>query len=130
MGRLPTVGPEAFDGDRLDRDGLWAVAFLADWCPFCHEFAPRFESLGALGGDLLVADVTDLESPLWDRFRLDIVPTVVVFRDGAAVTRADGVSMRGLGDDDLRAVRAALGPRSSVPSPPEGRARGRPRTVG
>src|SRR5271156_5873137 len=110
MGRITSVGPEAFDGDRLDRGGHWAVAFFAEWCPYCHEFVPRFESLGTLRGDLLVADVTDLESPLWDRFRIDIVPTVMVFRDGAVVARADGVSMRGLGDAELRAVRAALGP--------------------
>jgi thioredoxin 1 len=104
------VGAEAFDGDRLLRPGRVAVAFLADWCPFCRAFAPKFERLAPPGGaTLLVADVTSEESPLWDRFRIEVVPTVVVFRDGAPAFRADGVPGEGLGPNDLRAIARALG---------------------
>jgi thioredoxin 1 len=99
----------AFDGERLNRPGTWAVAFLADWCPFCRAFAPKFEALAA-GGPYRIAegDVTDEESPLWETFHLDVVPTVIVFRDGAAGCRRDGRLGHGLSDADVAAVRAEL----------------------
>ena len=27
-----------FDGTTLARDGVLAVAFAADWCPYCRDF--------------------------------------------------------------------------------------------
>jgi thioredoxin 1 len=114
------VGPEAFDGTRLRRADTVAVAFLADWCPFCREFRPEFERLRTEGMlELLVADMTDLESPLWDRFRIEVVPTVVVFRSGKPVYRADGVAGEGLGSGAIDAIRRAAsesaGRRASPP---------------
>jgi thioredoxin 1 len=109
------VGVEAFEGEGLRRPGTVAVAFLADWCPFCRVFAPEFERLAEDGGPAtLVADVTDEASPLWDRFRIEVVPTVVVFHDGQAIFRADGVPGQGLGAEALAAIRSAAsaaGPR-------------------
>ncbi len=105
---LPRVGPEAFEGRRLRSRGTVAVAFLADWCPFCRDFEPGFAALAPTPGlGLEVADLTSLESPLWERFEVDIVPTVVVFADGEAVFRADGVAGEGLGPEALEGVRQA-----------------------
>ncbi len=103
-----------FEGTRLRRDGLWAVAFLADWCPFCHRFRPEFERVSE--GALAVVDLSDVESPLWDRFGVEVVPTVLVFRDGDVVLRADGRAGRGLASSDLDRVRAALRG-GSLPAP-------------
>lgn len=101
----------AFRGQRLDRPGTWAIAFLDDNCPFCREFAPRFASLAA-GRDYRIAfaDVTDHHSPLWEDFRIEVVPTVVLFRDGATFFRRDGRLGFGLSDADLLAIRSALVP--------------------
>lgn len=107
--RLNRIGPEAFEGERLQRAGAVAVAFLADWCPFCRAFEPEFASLATPHGRALaVADLTDLDSPLWDRFAIEVVPTVVVFRDGRTILRRDGVAGQGLGSADLRAIEQAL----------------------
>ncbi len=114
-GRAPT-GPgmerleaDSFDGTRLRRTGTWAVAFLADWCPFCRAFAPRFELLGGTGPfQVAGGDVTDEGSPLWEDFGIDVIPTVVVFREGAPGFRRNGVLGRGLSDADLEAIRAEL----------------------
>jgi thioredoxin 1 len=119
MGRLERIGAEAFDGLRLARSGTWTVAFLADWCPFCQEFEPTFSALAALPGiSLLVADLTDEESPLWDRFRIAVVPSVIVFRDGEPVFRVDGRSGYGLDGKDIGSIRAA-----ALDGTPAGRAR-------
>jgi thioredoxin 1 len=102
---MERVGAEAFEDDRLRRPGTWIVGFLADWCPFCRAFAPHLESLGAPPGrGVLLADVTDESSPLWERFGVDVVPTVIVFRDGRPIFRRDGHLGRGLGESDIRAI--------------------------
>ena len=102
-------GAEAFRGDRLDRPGDWGVCFLADWCPFCRAYVRLFTRLGGVAPfPLAVADVTDLESPLWDTFHIDVVPTLIAFRDGKAIWRKDGVRMVGLNVSDLDELRKAL----------------------
>jgi thioredoxin 1 len=106
---MERIGPDAFDGDRLRRPGTWVVGFLADWCPFCRSFAPRLEGLGDRASlHVAMADLTDEENPLWERFNVEVVPTVVVFRDGTVSFRRDGRLGRGLGPADLQAIRAAL----------------------
>ncbi len=127
MPTLARVGPEAFDGPRLRRAERVGVAFLADWCPFCRSFEPEFAALAATAvAPLLIADLTSLSSPLWDRFAIEIVPTVVVFDRGEPIFRADGVSGEGLGPADLRAIADALrGP--LAPPDPANPARSRPR---
>lgn len=104
------IGPEAFVGERLARPGVVLVGFLADWCPVCRAFEPeliRFADERSLR--LLIADMTSEETPLWDRFGIEIVPTIIVFRDGAQVFRADGAPGVGLGAADLHGAARAAG---------------------
>jgi thioredoxin-like negative regulator of GroEL len=104
------LGSDAFEGTRLRRAGTWAVVFLADWCPFCRAFEPKFQALDGAGNfQLAVADLTDYDSPLWERFEVGVVPTVVVFRDGAPDFRQNGRMGIGLRDSDLSKLRANLG---------------------
>lgn len=106
---MEKIGAEAFEGGRLGRPGTWAIAFLADWCPFCRSFEPAFEGLkGNRRFELAIADVTDESSPLWERFGIDVVPTILAFRDGAVIFRRDGRLGRGLGSADLKDLKTEL----------------------
>ena len=105
---LERVGAESFRGSRLLKEGTWAVAFLADWCPFCQAFRPNFESMRLSVGGRLIADVTEEESPLWDTFAIEVIPTVVVFRGGIPIARFDGVPGVGLEAKDLDRIASAL----------------------
>ncbi len=94
---LEKLTDREFEGLRLRRPGRWMVAFLADWCPFCQRFRAHLESWRPPAGiRVAIGDVTDLDSVLWDRFAIEVVPTLVGFLDGAAVARRDGVAGRGL----------------------------------
>ena len=105
-GPIPVLRADAFEGDRLARPGTWAVAFVADWCPFCRRFQPIFETARGRGHfELAYGDVTDYESPLWERFALDVVPTVIAFRDGAAIVRKNGRFARGLKAADVEQLK-------------------------
>lgn len=106
--RPPTrFGPADFQGIDLNRPGKWAVAFLADWCPFCRRFVPDFSALDSNGFGLAWADISADDNPLWDRFDIEVIPTVIVFRDRKAIFRADGRYGIGLLPDDLAAITAA-----------------------
>jgi thioredoxin-like negative regulator of GroEL len=98
-----------FPKGRLARPGRWVVVFSADWCPYCHRFLPGFRESGAgLEATLAVADMTDEGSPLWDGFSIEVVPTVMVFEDGRATARLEGVLGDGLSQGHYEALVAGL----------------------
>jgi translation initiation factor 2B subunit (eIF-2B alpha/beta/delta family) len=106
--RLERLDAGAFRKGKLNRSGTWGVVFLAEWCPFCRAFAPLFAGL-ASEAQIAVGDLTSLESPLWEEFAVEVVPTVVVFREGEPVYRKDGILGEGLSEHDLPEIRNALG---------------------
>ena len=91
-----------FDGDRLKRVGTLAVLFYAEWCPFCRSFYPEFErALNSKDVSWAEADISDDDNPLWERFGISIVPSIILFKDGQAIFRRDGVPGRGLSKKDI-----------------------------
>ncbi len=43
-------------------------------------------------------DISDMENPLWEIFDINVVPTVVIFKEGQPVFRRDGALGRGLSE--------------------------------
>lgn len=107
-GSMEKLPADAFRKERLLREGTWVVAFLADWCPFCQRFRPEFRALNG-GKDFRTAegDLTSEESPLWEDLHIEVVPTIVVFREGRPVFRVDGVLGLGSPPGGLEAARSA-----------------------
>jgi thioredoxin 1 len=92
-----------FSGTKLlDSRNILAV-FYASWCPFCRKFLTIFESTVTKKNDPqgALVDISDEDNPLWERFGVSVVPTLVGFRDGAAIVRKDGVAGVGLGMPEL-----------------------------
>jgi hypothetical protein len=88
---LEVLRTDDFPEGRLARPGSYVVCFGALWCPVTRRFVPRFAAKkGAVAGTLAIADITDNGDPLWDRFRIRITPSIVVFRDGVVAGRLDG----------------------------------------
>ena len=85
--------------------GATVVMFTTSWCPFCRRFKPRFVEAAAKS-DVRSAMVyiDDWENPLWDEYKVDVVPTLVLFDKGRPIYRRDGTMGRGLGDQDLSAI--------------------------
>jgi thioredoxin-like negative regulator of GroEL len=99
---LEVLGAEDFEQTRLKRAGLYTVCFGATWCFPTRLFVPKFTARQyRVGGRRAIADITDLQSPLWETFGVRITPTLVVFRDGAPVGRFDGRRVLGLRNADL-----------------------------
>ena len=86
----------------LDQRNILAV-FYADWCPFCRSFLTIFESAMTKKSEPYgaLANISDESNPLWETFKVSIVPTLVGFRDGVMKVRKDGVAGVGLGMPEL-----------------------------
>jgi thioredoxin 1 len=99
--------PSQFDtlfssGDKI------LVLFYADWCPFCQRFRPTFESAARSksGASLKMygAKLNDDDNPLWGRFSINAVPTIIAFDKGNIVSRRDARMGAGLNDSDLNSI--------------------------
>src|ERR671934_1916279 len=90
---------EANEFDRLvSSSEKVLVMFYADWCPFCQKFKPIFESLSSLTSKesnsktkyrTYGAKVNDDDNPLWERFSISSIPTLIAFDETRIVARRD-----------------------------------------
>lgn len=84
---------------------LVVVLFYADWCGFSARFIGTFkQKRDELPGTVVAANLATNSDPRWDRYRVQAVPTLVAFRHGEPVARADAIPGRGLDPDHLEAL--------------------------
>jgi thioredoxin-like negative regulator of GroEL len=76
------------------------VLFYASWCPYCRSFRSTFEKWVAIKGfnHAIRVNMNDYENPLWVKYSIDAVPTVIFFDCGKAIHRLDGQLGRGLNE--------------------------------
>jgi len=90
-----TLTPAAFETEVAQSKGLVMVDFWADWCGPCLKMAPIIaESAVELAGKMKftnidLSDESD-KNPLAMRFNIDVLPTLIIFKDGKEVARKIG----------------------------------------
>jgi thioredoxin-like negative regulator of GroEL len=73
------------------------VLFYMRECPYCKQFLPLFSKLsGNIPTKIAQVDISSTNSPLWDDYNIEAVPTVIAFKDGKIHARADAVRHVGL----------------------------------
>ena len=77
----------AENGDRVVLVDFWAV-----WCGPCQELAPYVAEIAAEYQDRLTVAKVDIDQAqdLAARFKIESIPTLVIFRNGQEVTRVEG----------------------------------------
>ena len=98
--------PNQFD-DVLSSGEKALVMFYADWCPFCQKFKPIFESVAnSANNDMKFygSNVNDDNNPLWDRFSINTVPTLIAFDKGKIISRRDAKMGLGLNKSDVDSI--------------------------
>lgn len=63
------------------------VDFWAPWCGYCRRIGPAYERIAAEYGEkIVVAKVNiDDEAALADAERIEVIPTLVLYRGGEAI---------------------------------------------
>ncbi|MCX6772595.1 MAG: thioredoxin family protein [Candidatus Micrarchaeota archaeon] len=70
--------------------GKHLVLFYASWCPDCSRFMPTFDSLpGKTALPLSKAQTDEDENSIWEDYKIERVPTVVLFENGKEKARAE-----------------------------------------
>ncbi|NLC42554.1 MAG: thioredoxin, partial [Erysipelothrix sp.] len=80
------------DFEQAISEGVVLVDFYADWCGPCKMVAPVLEEVEADYGDKLsvVKVDVDVEQSLAQRFGVQSIPTLIVFKDGKQVASTLG----------------------------------------
>jgi thioredoxin 1 len=110
---MEQLEPTQFD-KLFSLGGKAIVMFYADWCSFCQRFKPIFESAAKSKSSttsykMYEAKVNDDDNPLWDRFSINAVPTVIAFDKGNIISRRDAKMSAGLNESDLDSILKEVG---------------------
>lgn len=102
------VKPEEFDSKVFSNNKKSVVLFYATWCPYCANFKPTFEAAKIEKAAKFGAIIDEDENPLWDRFNIQAVPTMIVFENGKIVSRKDAKKSVGLTKSDMDHILSEL----------------------
>lgn len=87
-----TLTAENFEQEVLKSDLPVLVDFWAPWCMPCRMLAPTIDDIAKDAADFKVGKINvDEQGELAQRFGIMSIPTLMVFRDGAAVRQSMGV---------------------------------------
>ena len=79
--------------DIIDGEKPVLVDFHATWCGPCKVLSPTIESIGKeLAGQIRVLKIdVDKNEALANQYRIQSVPTLIIFKKGEIVWRTSGV---------------------------------------
>jgi thioredoxin 1 len=104
-----TVTEQSFEEEVLKSDKPVIVDFWAEWCGPCHAVAPVLDRIvEERNGDLKLVKVNIDEQPaLSQRFGVQSIPTMILFKNGEPAAAAIGAQPKpalekalGLADSD------------------------------
>ena len=79
-----TLTKENFEQEVLQSDRPVLVDFWAPWCVYCRRIAPVLDRMDGQS-DVVIAKINIDEQPeLEERFQVDTIPTLLLFRNGQA----------------------------------------------
>lgn len=95
--------PTAFDTEVLQATVPVVVDFWADWCGPCRMVTPELEKLAEAHGDKIKVVKVDVDAngTIANRYGIQGIPTIALFRDGQPVAASVGAKPRAAIEADL-----------------------------
>ena len=94
------------------------ILFYADWCHYCKSFIPIFESsIKNLSDNKIIVGGVKLnedENPLWDKYSINAVPTLIAFSKNTIRDRKDAKMGVGLTERDMEAILSSIGTKCKI----------------
>lgn len=91
--------------DKYAADGkMVLVEFSAPWCVYCRRLAPAMEKIAEEYKDILAVGSVNIdnEQELARQERIEVVPTLVLYKNGQAVDSIVGPSSKAAVEDFIR----------------------------
>lgn len=88
---LKHVNGENFEKEVINTKGVILVDFYATWCGPCQMLGPVLERIGDSRADFDIAKVDiDNAQALAVKYGVQVVPTMIIFKDGNPVGSMEG----------------------------------------
>lgn len=80
---------DEFDKTIVEEKKLTVIDFWAPWCGYCRRIEPAYEKVGSEYADKLIVGKVNIddEPQLAERYQVEIIPTLIVFKDGEPAAR-------------------------------------------
>ena len=90
--------------ERIREDKPVLVDFWAPWCSYCRRIAPAYEKVAEQWGEeVIIAKVNIDEEPLLaSRERIEVIPTLVLYRNGQALGSIVAPQSKAMIDEFIR----------------------------
>lgn len=84
---MQNMNAEAFRDALAQSDKPVLVDFWAPWCTYCRRIGPAFDKIAQQYADSLIVGKVNIdeEPALAQQEQIEVIPTLVLYRDGQAV---------------------------------------------